>query len=217
MVSLRALQCSKGQGRAFYNPHWLPEYHAQSALICAKYTSNGYYSANQAELFTLINNSFGAVLTLSAANAYETLINISGSGWLGWVMTATCMVNNQTHTEYIKFTVDGKEHEYSREFTEPATAVGVRALLGSPMQNGPAYLTSAGYTGYAGNAQDYGFTGLSDDSTAYVMMLNQTEQLMTIGGATLRFERSLKIEIKTSVLAASSQHKTVACDYVLEG
>lgn len=201
-----------GAGRCMYNPHHLPLMWAGSANTQLKYATNTAYAANSANFFTQLTNTFAAVKQLTAAAEYQTLVDITGAGWLGWVLTPTYFFNGASHTQYIRFTVDGVEYEFSKTFTEPGSAVGYRAAIGAVFPVGAntgntgggaiaTYLDS-GFA-YANGQQDY-------------MLLTPIQNAMTFSAAMLRFDQSLKVELKTSDLDGTAQYATGACDYCLE-
>lgn len=215
-MDLSNLKTKSGAGRAFYSPRRLPALWAESAHIGAKCgaVSTAYW-ANSANLFSAIGGAFGAVHELTQAATYETLVNITGSGWLGWILSATYDANDATHTQYIRLTVDGQTYEFSKAFTEPASAVGYRAVLGAAIPARAAVANNAGEYSVMGGYGDSGFR-YAAGRQEYIA-LGQTQLGMAAGLAGLRFDRSLIVEVKTSLLASTDYYRTAACDYCLEG
>ncbi len=212
-MEISRLKPTAGAGRAFYNPRRLPQFLVGSAYVGIKAgAATTTYAASTTTFFAQLANAWGAVCTLTDADTYATLVDITGAGWLGWVLSATCKVNDQVHTQSIRFTVDGQEYVCAREITEAAAAFGSRNVVGGAFQGSPATATSSYAWGILGiQSTDYGFGTLSP------LNLSPTQQIMAAGGATLRFDRSLKIEVKSSVLDAVTQYNQAACDYALEG
>lgn len=217
MSALKEYMNSLGTGRGLYNPRKMPVFVcASSAAVALKNNSTSLAAyASEAGFFAQISAGFGAIRKLTSADAYETLVEIAGAGYCGWVMTASCNSDGQTHTQALRLTVDGQEFEFSKTFIEAATSTGCRAVIGGCLQALPAITTSIGYSGLIGSYGDSGFQHA--DGRAENLVLIPTQQILALGGSCLKFERALKIEAKTTRLAGTDPYLTAACDYCLEG
>ena len=170
------------------------------------------------------------------ANAYKTVCNLSGKpGILTNVIGPGNLGQPAGTKTYIKITVDGAEYEFKSflsYYNDNANTDYERLFwghsvlgnnnTGSPHSGGP----------WAGNYGDYG-TGRQNRSRFMMfdkdtMVLNNTEQTMTIvnpyhfdlymGFVGLRFDNSIKVEVKNEPVAGAVQSTTgyshIACALV---
>jgi len=207
-----------GGGGLTNNPLDLPRFYPRHDDLYLKYsTSNGYPASNQS--FWDEYNQIWTYGVLSANDTYLTLADVSGAngGVLHHVVGPGSYV--QQMYQYIRITVDGTEYEITMR-TDPSYYSGARMCLGGFLQGYPGGLGSAlepilnNSNTYYNNANATPPQGgfISTDGGAYLTLPTPHQANFL---PTLRFESSLKVEVKQQYLRSVHLGTTVGCAYKL--
>lgn len=224
-----------GETNIVTDPRKLPRIAASSFLI--KVGSTGYAPATGAGFFTayLIQSDRSAFGVLTASDTYLTLLDVSNSfgGFLNWVLSPEITTTNNIST--VKITVDDVPYEFSYQYNN---IVGIpsgnraRMIIGGGWSTAQLALssgTAAGWIDVLNNFNDFGFDvyGESqsnwDDPVNKVYGAGQTTVNYVAGSSTvdqawfpkLRFNSSLKVEVKQQTLSTSNVGHYSACHYTL--
>lgn len=206
-----------GGGRWITNPKHLPLHVMQSGAILVKSSTAGTYAANNPAIYTSLANR-GAQASISVADTYVTIANLSGAGFLFNVISPT---HSASFTPTIRITVDGTVYTFA-----PSSSIGsgYRLLLGPliPMQPATAAGATASTVGDIPlplNGNDPGFAYGSVGGVPNIgnnSGLLTPEQILSMGWSCLRFEQSLLVEAKCSLLSGTSVDKSCAATYRLD-
>lgn len=208
-----------GGGRWITNPKHLPLHVMQSATILVKTGTSGTAAANNSAIYTSLANR-GAQASISVADTYVTIANLSGAGFLFNVISPT---HSASFAPTIRITVDGTVYTFA-----PSSSIssGYRLLLGPliPMQPATAAGNTASTVGdiplpLSGNdpgfASGYGSVGGVPNIGGNSGLLTP-EQILSMGWSCLRFEQSLLVEAKCSLLSGTAVDKSCAATYRLD-
>jgi hypothetical protein len=200
------------------NPKQLPVAIVNEANLSLKTSAtvtNNFTAVNSATSFTAMALR-GAQTSVAVADTYVTLANLTGSGFLFNVICATNTGAGYTPT--IRITVDGTIYTISSSSTVNAT---FRLVLGALISAAPS-VSAIGAVGtdiISPNAgPDNGFSGanvggLYNPATASIMT---PEMILAYGLPCLRFETSLIVEMKASLLASSANDRIGGVSYRLD-
>ncbi|WP_312222562.1 hypothetical protein [Rhizobium rhizoryzae] len=212
-------QASSGGGMSLpggmtKDPRLLPVYDATGGV-------NVYVGTTSTSMNT-VNLDFwnqvaliGAVSSTATSNVYTTLCNITGAGILFHVISPA--IANVTDDVFFKITVDGTVYEIIKTNTWGiANATTSRVVFGSASSGSVAsslWATAAAMvTDYAGSAQSVQAFRKATSS----VFLNPPSHIMTFGWPCLRFEQSLKVEVKVSNIASAGNSAYCAATYILD-
>ncbi len=155
----------------------------------------------------------GAQTSIAVADTYVTVANISGSGFLANCVSPT---HTATHTPTIRITVDGTAYTIAPSAVQPLSS---RMVLG-PTSSGASVgaiealsLNGGSDNGFL-NAAVGGLNQIVTGNTAISLMT--PEGLLSYGYQLLRFESSLLVEIKCSLLSANAVDKQCGATYILD-
>lgn len=182
------------------------------------------FKSSQAASIAATNTSFftwgarcGAQASISVADTYVTLCSLTGAGFLGNVVSPA---HSAAFTPTIRITVDGTAHTLTP--TSALATAGDRIVLGSVTPGTPIILTgtSPSQDVPVVNAyMDDGFFAAMNGMFAPVANVALPSPLMMLstGMPMLRFEKSLIVEVKASLLSADAAQKQGLVTYRLEG
>lgn len=178
----------------------------------------GMANASAAGFYTGMGHR-GAQASISVANTYVTLANLTGAGFL---FNAVAPMHSAGYTPTMRITVDGVEYLITSS-TPLATAT--RLVLGPLMPGGTtAAVASASLAGDIigpNSPHDAGFkvdrvAGIAQgDSTTYFSLMTP-EVILSLNMQCLRFEQSLKVEMKSDLLSAVAVDKQCGVTYRLD-
>lgn len=166
------------------------------------------------DLFFTSGALFGAQASISAADTYATLCDINGSGFL-------CNVVSPAHSagaiQSFRLTVDGVEYVIS----PGAPMTNIRAVLGPTV---PGVVTTYSATAVAGHLiglgsyADAGFSAakVGNFDPLFSAYLLRPVIILAHGLQCLRFETSLKVEVKSSLLDANTTLRRALATYRLD-
>mgnify|MGYP000577886391 CR=1 FL=1 len=209
---------SGGGGGLTNNPLDLPRFYPRHDYLYLKYASNSIYAVSSQSFWDEYANiwTYGV---LASNDTYLTIADVSGNngGVLHHVIGPGSYV--QTNWQYIRITVDGTEYEISMR-TDDNYYSGARMYLGGVISGFPGGTAATG-------------EHLFNDSNSYYNNANETPpnggfisnaglNYLTLPTAhqanflpTLRFESSLKVEVKQQYLRSIHLGTTVGCAYKL--
>lgn len=132
------------------------------------------------------------------ANQYYTVVNVtSGTGYVGWILTGAN--TNTAATVTVKCTIDGLAVE--RTIDPQGGTTYQRCLFG----NTGIYTSSSNQDAedmYVGYGRPYWEKNFDDDTHVYYggwyIFLNPVQELLKLGVPCMKFNKSLKVEIKES-------------------
>lgn len=208
-----------GGGRWITNPkHLQTTVVAQSSIYLktALGTSTNCSAANAATFFNAMAIK-GAQAPVAVADTFVTLANLTGSGFLFNVICATN--TGAVYTPTIRITVDGVVYTITTSGTIAAT---YRVVVGPLLPNLPT-LSSIAAIGTdiisPNSGSDGGFVGVSVGGLMTFLGncgIVTPENIMAHNMPMLRFESSLLVEMKTSLLASSAGDRIGGVTYRLE-
>lgn len=206
---------SKGGGPAFVTPKDMPRYisdpYIKTDLGTGVAASTGLGSA-------ISTHGFGATASIVAPDTYVTVCDITGEGTLYYVVSTAYASTTIGTSVSLRVTVDGKVFEINHVTTIAPTAIQ-RIVLG-PMTH--AHFTASG-EGFLdpNNNLDYGYNTNNKVNGGVQNVRNLAALIVpsmidTLNLPRCKFETSLKVEAKGSVLGAGEQVKAHAI-YLLRG
>lgn len=217
-VPQTATSTSSGGSRWITNPKHLPVAIVNEANLYLKTSAtvtNNFTAVNSATSFTAMALR-GAQTSVAIADTYVTLANLTGAGFLFNVICATN--TGAAYTPTLRITVDGTAYTIASSAVVNAT---FRMVLGALISSVPSVSSAAaiGSDIVLPNAgPDAGFSGanvggLYNPATASIMV---PEMILAYGLPCLRFETSLLVEMKTSLLASSANDRLGGVSYRLD-
>lgn len=205
-----------GGGRFITNPKQLPIHVVTSAYTNVKTATTSIAAADNPNFYNGIANR-GAQASITVADTYVTVASLTGAGFLFNCISPT---HTASHTPTIRITVDGTAYTIA---PTSSIATGYRVCIGPvvpslPSIAGPSTASVAGDIPGPSAPTDGGFyvgsTGgiplISGNAT-----LISPEQIWSMGWPALRFESSLLIEMKCSLLSGTATDKSCGATYVL--
>ena len=208
-----------GGNRWITNPKHLSAMSLPQANLLLKTGQTAVAASNIAGFFTALALR-GATASISVADTYVTVANLSGSGFL---FSAVSPTHTASFTPTIRITVDGTQYVIAPSANQ---AAGYRLTLGSLSQIPSIALTStaavAGDISLPNSAADVGFTnalvgGVAAPTAGTLSVALPTpEAALSYGLPALRFESSLLIEMKASLLSGTANDKSCGAVYRLD-
>ena len=201
-----------GGSRWITNPKHLGRLSVQNTKLFAKLTNSTTANSSVAGFFTAVALR-GAQTSITVADTYVTVANITGSGFLVNCVSPT---HTATFTPTIRITVDGVAYTIAPSAAQP---IAHRMLLG-PHTVAPSVSTNESFSPNGGS--DNGFWtaqtgGLVQVTSSQVDVALQTpEAAMAYGLPMLRFEQSILVEMKASLLSGTAVDKQCCASYVLD-
>lgn len=204
-----------GGSRWITNPKHLNCISNAKAAIFLKTTATSSQSSAASAFFTAIATR-GAQASVSVADTYVTVANLTGSGFAFDFVSPT---HDGTFTPTIRITVDGTVYTIA---PSAVAAAGNRLVIG-PTTSGTISTSTAAAIGSdlsgINSASDLGFSGSMIGGVQTVsgtVGIPSPEFALSLGMQALRFESSLLVEMKASGLSASSIDKQCAVTYRLD-
>ncbi|MFZ2309593.1 MAG: hypothetical protein WAW73_19645 [Rhodoferax sp.] len=207
-----------GGSRWITDPKHLNLMSVQNDKLGLKSAANAATLSDVAGFFTAIDKR-GATASIAGADTWVTLCDLTAAGFLFHVISPT---HTGTHTPSIRITRDGVETTITPSAVQTAY---YRMVIGT-LTN---YLTVVGNTAasVAGDiigpntSNDPGFTGartggVVQAATTVLFGIPSPEAILSMGWPALRFETSLKVEVKCSNLSATAADKQAGAIYRLD-
>lgn len=172
------------------------------------------YDATTAGFWTAFARH-GAVGNVTTSNTYATIVNLtSSSGWMGNIVSCALYYFSGSTTLHIKLTLDGTAYEITTG-SVAATGTADRLVIGPSFPGEPS-TTGAG----AGIGDDLS----SDFDAAQIASIPWHDDGVVIspshawsrGFPMLRFESSLKVEVKTSNYQTANNEHKAGVTYILD-
>jgi hypothetical protein len=207
-------------GRFSYNPKHLPATEVDEASMYLKLTNSTSTNCSAANATSFFNALAlrGAQASVSVANTFVTLANLTGAGFAFNFILPTYA---GAHTPTLEVTVDGVLYT----LTPSATLASTRRMVVGPVTSGNP-VTSVGTNPInsevllVNGGADPGFVlanvgGLFGSGTNLVG-IPTPEKIMAYGMPCLRFESSLLIRMKTDLLAAAAGDRICGATYRMD-
>lgn len=214
-----SLNTYTGGTRFITNPKHLPMHVVIGSGTFIKTGATTSAAATSANLYTGLANR-GAQASISVAGTYVTIADLSGAGFLFNVISPT---HSASSTPTIRVTVDGTVYTFAPSSNVNA---GYRFLLGPvalgiPSVTASTTATTAGDIVVPSGPPDIGFStgsvgGIPSITGAGGAIILTPEQILSMGWACLRFEQSLLVEAKCSLLSGTAVDKSCAATYRLD-
>lgn len=189
----------------------LPVIAASSANILAKTTATTASSMSTSAGFVALARR-GANASISSADVWVTITNISGGGFF---VSAISPTHTAGHIPSIKITVDGVAYTFA---PTSSLAAAHRMVVGF-VTKGIALTIADGYVVGQNGANDSGFdtalTGGVPISGATIGLVSPESALIT-GTPLVRFNKSLKVEAKCNFLSANADDRFCGAVYKLD-
>lgn len=205
-----------GGGRYTNNPKHLSAISIAKALIFAKSTTTSTVNTSAAGGFTALALR-GAQTSVATADTYVTVTSQTGAGFAFNFISPTH--DSATFTATFRITVDGVV--YTLAYT--TQTIGNRVVLG-PITQGTPSISGAGAIGTdvisPNAAADAGFQtasvgGVTTQVTTGIG-IPTPEMILSNNLQCIRFESSLLVEMKTSVLSATAVDKQCAVTFRMD-
>ena len=209
-----------GGSRYITNPKHLPAAETDEATMYLKLTSStstNCSAANAAAFFNALALR-GAQASVSVANTFVTLANLTGAGFAFNFILPTYA---GAHTPTLEVTVDGVLYTLAPSATLAATRRMVVGPVtsGSPVTsvgtnpiNSEVLLVNGGADPGFAVANVGGLFGLA----ATIIGIPTPEKIMTYGMPCLRFESSLLVRMKTDLLAAAAGDRICGVTFMMD-
>ena len=207
-----------GDSAIVTDPNKLPKIILIGNIDSLRYDNDGISTSSNS--FTSAMYVYGAAVGNVLNNdTYNTIANITGSGYLLWCLSSTNATAENTVVT-IKITVDGNVSEISGIINQRAAGDRDRLLIG-------AYTAGVGDS-TSGSSSSYNSGGDFGASSTYSRFPSsgiQTQPKCGIirpdafnfpGMPKLRFETDLKVEMKISTYEANGTSRTAAVSYRLD-
>lgn len=162
---------------------------------------------------TAVNKS-GAAVEIAATDTWTTVCDLTGAGFLTAAIGPTCNTTASFEAS-IRVTVDGVEYVFS---SASAPVAYSRLVLGGIPALEPIINTTSASAG-DGDYNDIGFGGASTHNGIFVsesIYIPTPNRHIASGVPACRFEQSLKVEVKCSVLGSSQPVRGAYAVYQLD-
>lgn len=206
---------TKSGGAAFVTPNDMPRHisdpYIKTDIGTSVPASTGLGSA-------ISTHGFGATASIVAPDTYVTVCDITGEGTLYYVVSTAYASATIGTSVSLRITVDGKVYEINHVTTIAPTSVQ-RMVLGPMTQS--HFTTTGGGLLDPNNDLDYGYStnnkvngGVQNVRSLAALIV--PSMIDTLNLPRCKFETSLKVEAKGSVLGVGEQVKAHAI-YLLRG
>lgn len=211
---------SSGGGRWITNPKQLPITNATDTAIIAKTAAGTSSSSGVAGFYTALALQ-GASSAITVADTYVTVASLTGSGFMFNCISPT---HSGSFTPTIRITVDGVVYTIA----PTATFAAQKRLVIGPVTPGQPTTGNAGTYSQSevilvSSYMDAGFQartgGIDSRPTIQAGMgitIPDELYIMSYNMSALRFETSLLIEMKASLLSAVAVDKQCAATYRMD-
>lgn len=207
-----------GPSRWITNPKHLPLLSIPGSLLFVKTDAATANNAGASAFYSAIANR-GAQTSITVADTYVTVANLSGAGFLFSCVSPT---HSASATPTIRITVDGQQYTIA---PSAAQAAGKRLVLGAMI---PGYSTNAtaavgtdligpntyADSGIGATAAPVG--GVGSIVSGGNISIPSPEWVLAYNLAALRFETSCLIEMKCSLLSGTAVDKQCGATYRLD-
>ncbi len=204
-----------GGSRWITNPKHLNCIANPKSSIYAKWSATSQNASSASAFFTSLALR-GAQASVTVADTYVTVANLTGSGFAFDFVSPT---HDGTFTPTIRITVDGTVYTLA---PSAVFAAGNRMIVG-PVTSGAISTSVVATIGSdlsgVNSPSDNGFTGSMVGGVQTIMGIvgiPTPEFALSLGMQALRFESSLLVEMKASGLSASAIDKQCAVTYRLD-
>ena len=197
-------------GRWVTNPKHLPLNFATANVISMKRAAATIDTSNVATFWTAFALR-GAQTSITGADTYVTLADISSDNG-GFLVNVVCPHDSAgTTMQTIRITTDNVVYVIAPTAVLTANS---RLVLGPVATNANATLANAATIGGGGDA---GFSGtaVGGVNNSISLVVVPPESAMSYGMPVLRFESSLKVEVKCSVLSVTDTAKQCGASWFL--
>lgn len=207
-----------GASRWITNPKHLVNVSVQNDKLGLKNTLTTQQLSDAASFFTTIATR-GASASITVADTYVTLCDLTGAGFM---VNAISPTHTASFTPTIRITVDGIAYTIAPSAAQTAYYRFVLGTLTNYLS-----IVSVSTAAVAGDiispnsAQDSGFAGsrtggVVQASTNGVLGVPSPDAALSYGFPVLRFESSLKVEVKCSDLSGTAADKQCGVTYRLD-
>lgn len=163
----------------------------------------------------------GATAAITVADTYVTVCNLTGAGFL---FNAVSPTHTAGFTPTMRITVDGTQYVIAPSANQ---TLNWRMVLGPTIPGvsiaapttasvvSDIPLTNGGWDSGFTNAKIGGIHQYGDSASAFISIPSQPA-ILALGMAALRFETSLLVEMKASLLSANAVDKSCSVSYRLD-
>lgn len=210
MTALSDLVRGLSEGFVFRRPAQLPVCLVVQANIYAKYGLASISNLSVEACFSSYLANRGAVAQVTSADTWTTVCNISGGGYLGWVVAP-----HTTSDTMLRITSDG----IARTITSTSNVSGYRLFAGSFWGGYQATAVGGTIPGSVANYYDRGYTAPTGSELFRKIQQGSvypTANMLVCGLPVLRFETSLLVEAKTAANGLSGANAYAGAAYCLD-
>ncbi len=199
------------QNRWITNPKHIPLFVCPGTSLNNKSDSVTINASSVAAFFT-VGAREGASASISVADTYATICDLTGSGFMG-----SCVSPSHTadFTPTIRITVDGQVYT----FTSSGNITSAFRMVLGAFTPGAVTITTSGGGDKTSSLQDYGFAGAKVGGLPRLYgspNINPPTLNLAEGLPMLRFETGLKVEIKASLLSADPEQLKCLVTYRMD-
>lgn len=204
-----------GGGRWITNPKHLPIFNIGEGNLTIKTAAATSATAAASGFWTGMALE-GAATSITGADAYITVADLTGSGFMFSCVSPTHSAN---FTPTIRLTVDGTVYTFA---PSAVFATGKRLVIGASTVGTPTISSAGTYNeAHILSPNSLGDNGVlarvgGINSRLTAMGIATEMAVLTYGLACLRFESALKIEMKASLLSGTANDKQCGALYRLD-
>ncbi len=217
-MSATARQLIGGGNRWITNPKHMPLTRITDSNLYVKDQVNTSKASNNASFYTAMA-LLGASGAITVADTFVTLLTVSGGG--GFLYHVVAPTHSANHTPTIEITVDG-----GTAYTIAPTAVFAaqsRLVLGATTPGAPVITTTGTYnenqviqvSGYNDVGYQGRIGGIHTLGTGPAALPSE-QMIMSFNMPVLRWEQSILIRVKASLLSATAVDKQCGAQYRLD-
>ena len=209
-----------GGNRWISNPKHLPLLSVREAALNIKEGTVVKTLSSVSGFYTAMARD-GATAAITVADTYVTVCTLSGGGFLFHAISPT---HTAGFIPTMRITVDGTQYVIAPSANQTAAW---RMVLGPTMPGvsiafpstasvvSDIALPNGGWDSGFANARVGGVHQYGDSSSAFISIPSQ-QSILALGMAALRFESSLVVEMKASLLSGTANDKNCAVSYRLD-
>jgi len=209
-----------GGNRWISNPKHLPLLSVREAALNIKEGTTTKTLSSVSGFYTAMARD-GATAAITVADTYVTVCTLSGGGFLFHAISPT---HTAGFIPTMRITVDGTQYVIAPSANQTAAW---RMVLGPTMPGVsiafPSTASVVSDIALPNGGLDSGFTNArvggvhqyGDSSSAFISIPSQ-QSILALGMAALRFESSLVVEMKASLLSGTANDKNCAVSYRLD-
>lgn len=169
----------------------------------------------------------GANFAMSASGDYQYAALVSGSGFIGNIISPTCWSSYRDSSTYVRLNVDGDEYIWTMRRPFSMLSDYYPRLVLGPVLPGPMTTSATVDTGHPNTHLDTGFTGVTVDNLYFQeagldgadrgeYFIAPTCTWLAMGYPVLRFESYFTLEFAVDFIRDALYHHYGGVSYMLD-